>query len=156
MTSAAAQRPYPAPPDSLRELSRSAARRPGPGSDPLRYAGARGRVPGRRVRVGVHLVRGQHPHRRAHPARRAELPRRRHAGLGRPATARLEANRRRLFNLQLFHAVLVQASCAVASASSVLLFAVQERWYSFPCPILSLADRNLRVVARPPRPLAPH
>ncbi|WP_460499685.1 BamA/TamA family outer membrane protein [Hymenobacter agri] len=56
--------------------------------------------------------------------------------------ARLEANRRRLFNLQLFHAVVVQASCA--GGSWLVVFGVQERWYTFPVPILSLADRNLR------------
>ncbi len=56
--------------------------------------------------------------------------------------ARLETNRARLFNLQLFHAVLVQASCA--GERLVIVFAVQERWYTFPVPILSLADRNLR------------
>ena len=54
----------------------------------------------------------------------------------------LEANRRRLFNLQLFHAVVVQASCA--GSRLVIIFGVQERWYTFPVPILSLADRNLR------------
>ncbi|WP_310391534.1 POTRA domain-containing protein [Hymenobacter sp.] len=56
--------------------------------------------------------------------------------------ARLEANRRRLFNLQLFHAVVVQASCA--GPRLIIVFGVQERWYTFPVPILSLADRNLR------------
>ena len=56
--------------------------------------------------------------------------------------ARLEANRGRLFNLQLFHAVVVQASCA--GSRLVIVFLVQERWYTFPVPILSLADRNLR------------
>ncbi len=56
--------------------------------------------------------------------------------------ARLEANRSRLFNLQLFHAVVVQASCA--GGRLLVVFGVQERWYTFPVPILSLADRNLR------------
>jgi len=56
--------------------------------------------------------------------------------------ARLEANRRRLFNLQLFHAVVVQGSCA--NGKTLVVFGVQERWYTFPVPILSLADRNLR------------
>ncbi len=56
--------------------------------------------------------------------------------------ARLEANRRRLFNLQLFHAVVVQASCRAQGL--LIVFGVQERWYTFPVPILSLADRNLR------------
>ena len=56
--------------------------------------------------------------------------------------ARLEANRRRLFNLQLFHAVVVQASCR--EQGLFIVFGVQERWYTFPVPIFSLADRNLR------------
>lgn len=56
--------------------------------------------------------------------------------------ARLEANRSRLFNLQLFHAVVVQASCA--GGRLLIVFGVQERWYTFPVPIFSLADRNLR------------
>ena len=55
---------------------------------------------------------------------------------------RLEANRRRLFNLQLFHGVVVQASCT--GSSWLIVFGVQERLYTFPVPILSLADRNLR------------
>ena len=55
---------------------------------------------------------------------------------------RLEANRRRLFNLQLFHAVVVQSSCT--GGRLLIVFGVQERWYTFPVPILSLADRNLR------------
>ncbi|SFQ39374.1 BamA/TamA family outer membrane protein [Hymenobacter arizonensis] len=57
-------------------------------------------------------------------------------------SARLEANRSRLFNLQLFHAVVAQASCA--SGRLIVVFGVQERWYTFPVPIFSLADRNLR------------
>lgn len=56
--------------------------------------------------------------------------------------ARLEANRSRLFNLRLFHAVVVQASCV--SGRLLIVFGVQERWYTFPVPIFSLADRNLR------------
>jgi outer membrane protein assembly factor BamA len=55
---------------------------------------------------------------------------------------RLEANRSRLFNLQLFHAVVVQASCS--SGKWLIVFGLQERLYTFPVPILSLADRNLR------------
>ena len=57
--------------------------------------------------------------------------------------ARLESNRRRLFNLQLFHAVLAQASCN-SQGNWQILFSVQERWYTFPVPIFSLADRNFR------------
>ena len=56
--------------------------------------------------------------------------------------ARLEANRRRLYNLQLFHSVLAQATCRDGQVT--VLFVVQERWYTFPVPILSLADRNLQ------------
>jgi outer membrane protein assembly factor BamA len=56
--------------------------------------------------------------------------------------ARLEANRSRLFNLQLFHAVVVQASCS--GGKWLIVFGLQERLYTFPVPILSLADRNLR------------
>ena len=56
--------------------------------------------------------------------------------------ARLEANRSRLFNLQLFHAVVVQASCN--GGKWLIVFGLQERLYTFPVPILSLADRNLR------------
>ena len=64
--------------------------------------------------------------------------------------ARLEVNRARLFNLQLFHAVVVQASCT--GGRLLVIFGVQERWYTFPVPILSLADRNLRAwLARPDR-----
>ncbi|MFD1469009.1 POTRA domain-containing protein [Hymenobacter caeli] len=65
--------------------------------------------------------------------------------------ARLEANRRRLFNLQLFHTVLVQASCQ-GNGQLVLLFVVQERFYTFPVPIFSIADRNFRAwLDRPDR-----
>jgi len=53
--------------------------------------------------------------------------------------ARLEANRRRIYNLQLFHAVLVQASCG-GSGQLTVLFSVQERWYVLPTPILSLSE----------------
>jgi outer membrane protein assembly factor BamA len=66
------------------------------------------------------------------------------AGLSR----RLEANRRRLFNLQLFHQVLVQLACR--NGELTVLFSVQERWYTFPIPIFSLADRNLRAWADRP------
>ncbi|GAA3947343.1 hypothetical protein GCM10022406_31400 [Hymenobacter algoricola] len=55
---------------------------------------------------------------------------------------RLEANRRRLFNLQLFHQVLTEAVCR--NGEITVLFSVQERWYTFPVPIFSLADRNFR------------
>ncbi|UYZ61849.1 POTRA domain-containing protein [Hymenobacter weizhouensis] len=55
---------------------------------------------------------------------------------------RLEVNRRRLFNLQLFHQVLLQATCRAGELT--ILFSVQERWYTFPIPIFTLADRNYR------------
>ncbi|GAB2948762.1 hypothetical protein GCM10027048_12110 [Hymenobacter coalescens] len=55
---------------------------------------------------------------------------------------RLELNRRRLFNLQLFNQVNVQATCR--NGELIVLFSVQERWYTFPVPIFSLADRNFR------------
>jgi outer membrane protein assembly factor BamA len=57
--------------------------------------------------------------------------------------ARLEANRRRLYNLQLFHAVLVQASCTSAG-QLIILFNMQERWYVIPTPIFSIADPNFQ------------
>lgn len=56
--------------------------------------------------------------------------------------ARLEANRRRLYNLQLFHVVLVQASCG-GTGQLTVLFSVQERWYLIPVPILSISDPNI-------------
>ena len=57
--------------------------------------------------------------------------------------ARLEANRRRLYNLQLFHTVLVQASCG-GTGQLTILFNVQERWYVLPTPIFSIADPNFQ------------
>lgn len=56
--------------------------------------------------------------------------------------ARLEASRRRLYNLQLFHAVTCQAICR--DGRLLIAFTVRERWYLFPSPIFSLADRNVR------------
>jgi len=55
---------------------------------------------------------------------------------------RLEANRRRIYNLQLFHQVLTETVCR--NGEITVLFSVQERWYTFPVPIFSLADRNFR------------
>ncbi|OWP62795.1 hypothetical protein CDA63_12130 [Hymenobacter amundsenii] len=55
---------------------------------------------------------------------------------------RLEANRLRLFNLQLFNQVLVQAVCR--DGELTVLYSFQERWYTFPIPIFSLADRNFQ------------
>ncbi|MBC6991404.1 BamA/TamA family outer membrane protein [Hymenobacter sp. BT491] len=68
-----------------------------------------------------------------------------HEGDTLPATSlakRLEANRRRIFNLQLFHSVGIQTVCR--NGDITILFGVQERWYLFPVPIFSLADRNFR------------
>ena len=63
---------------------------------------------------------------------------------------RLEINRQRLFNLQLFHQVLAQVVCR--DGALTVLFSVQERWYTFPVPIFSLAERNFRAWAdRPDR-----
>jgi outer membrane protein assembly factor BamA len=53
---------------------------------------------------------------------------------------RLELNRRQLFNLQLFNQVNVQATCR--DGEVIVLFGLQERWYTFPVPIFSLAERN--------------
>jgi outer membrane protein assembly factor BamA len=64
--------------------------------------------------------------------------------------ARLEANRSRMFNLQLFHVVRAQAVCR--DGQLTILFAMQERWYLFPLPIFSLADRNINAwLDRPDR-----
>ena len=64
--------------------------------------------------------------------------------------ARLEANRSRLFNLQLFHNVRVQATCRAGQLT--ILFGLEERWYLFPLPIFSLADRNFNAwLDRPDR-----
>lgn len=56
--------------------------------------------------------------------------------------AHLESCRRRLYNLQLFHAVTGQTSCR--DGRLLIVFTVRERWYLFPSPIFSLADRNVR------------
>lgn len=55
---------------------------------------------------------------------------------------RLERNRRRLFNLQLFNQVNLQVTCR--DGELIVLYGLQERWYTFPIPIFSLADRNFR------------
>ena len=57
--------------------------------------------------------------------------------------ARLETNRRRLYNLQLFHTVLAQGTCAGAG-QLILVFSMQERWYVIPTPILSIAETNFQ------------
>ncbi len=103
-----------------------------------------------RARVAVVLLVGNHVTRER--ILRAELDVREGDTLAlADLAARLEANRRRLFNLQLFHTVLVQASCQ-GNGQLVLLFVVQERLYTFPVPIFSIADRNLRAwLDRPDR-----
>ena len=62
---------------------------------------------------------------------------------------RLEQNRLRLENLQLFHSARVDIlSCEAGRLE--LRFTVQERWYVWPKPIFVLADRNLNVWIRNP------
>lgn len=58
---------------------------------------------------------------------------------------RIEVNRRRVFNLQLFHQVTAEVVCK--DGALTVLFRVEERWYTFPVPILSIADRNFRAWA---------
>ncbi|MFD2248567.1 POTRA domain-containing protein [Pontibacter ruber] len=52
----------------------------------------------------------------------------------------LEENRKRLFNLRLFHNVTYTYTCQEGQVS--VLYTMQERWYLYPFPIFSLADRN--------------
>jgi outer membrane protein assembly factor BamA len=53
---------------------------------------------------------------------------------------RLEENRKRLFNLRLFHEVGYTYTCREGRVT--VLYTMQERWYLYPIPILDLADRN--------------
>jgi outer membrane protein assembly factor BamA len=53
---------------------------------------------------------------------------------------RLEENRKRLFNLRLFHEVGYTYTCNQGRVA--VQYAMQERWYLYPIPILDLADRN--------------
>ncbi|RYY18718.1 MAG: hypothetical protein EOO36_07495, partial [Cytophagaceae bacterium] len=97
---------------------------------------------GPRLRVGVILFAGNAITRER--TLRAELNLREGDSLAvADLPARLEANRRRLYNLQLFHTVLVQASCGSAG-QLIILFSVQERWYVLPTPIFSIADPNFK------------
>ena len=137
---ARAQTPLPAaPPDSLRELSQEA--RPPALAPVVAPTDTLVRVsvcPGARVRVSAILFAGNN--RTRERTLRAELDF--HEGDSLTVAdlaSRLEANRRRLFNLQLFHAVLAQGSCG-GTGQLTVLFSVQERWYILPTPILSLAD----------------
>ena len=137
---AVAQTPLPPPPpDSLRELSQE--RHPPPlapvvaPTDTLVRVGA---CPMQRVRIVAILFVGNN--RTRERTLRAELNF--HEGDSLTVAdlpARLEVNRRRLFNLQLFHAVLAQASCG-GTGQLTVLFSVQERWYILPTPILSLSE----------------
>jgi outer membrane protein assembly factor BamA len=143
---ARAQNPLPAaPPDSLlrlREEGRSAALPPVvvPTDTLVRIsacpeAGPRVRVMGL-LFVGNDITRER--------TLRAELNIREGDSLDvADLRARLEANRRRLYNLQLFHAVLVQASCTGAG-QVIVLFNMQERWYVIPTPIFSIAETNFQ------------
>ena len=147
---AQAQTPLPPPsPDSLRELSQE-ARPPAlvPVVAPTDTLVRVGACPGPRVRVGAVLFAGNN--RTRERTLRAELDFREGDSLTvADLPARLEANRRRLYNLQLFHAVLAQASCGGAG-ELVVLFSVQERWYILPTPIFSLAAPTFNAwLARP-------
>jgi outer membrane protein assembly factor BamA len=53
---------------------------------------------------------------------------------------RLEKNRLRLYNLQLFLWTRYETVCQ--NGRLTVIFEMQERWYLFPVPIFSLADRN--------------
>ena len=53
---------------------------------------------------------------------------------------KLEADRLRLYNLQLFHNVRYETICQ--GGRLTIIYEVFERWYLFPVPIFSLADRN--------------
>lgn len=141
---AGAQTPLPAaPPDSLRELSQEAhppALAPvvAPTDTLVRLSAcpAAGRVAvsviffvGNAV-TKERTLRAELDFREGDSLAVADLP------------ARLEANRRRLYNLQLFHAVLLEASCGGTGRLTVLI-SVQERWYVLPTPIFSIADPNI-------------
>jgi outer membrane protein assembly factor BamA len=135
-----AQTPLPAaPPDSLRELSHE--ERPpalAPVVAPTDTLVRVGVCAGSKVRVSAILFVGNN--RTRERTLRAELDF--HEGDSLTVAdlaSRLEANRRRLYNLQLFHAVLAQASCG-GTGQLTVLFSVQERWYILPSPIFSLGE----------------
>jgi outer membrane protein assembly factor BamA len=136
--------------DSLRELSHE-ARPPAlpPVVVPTDTLVRVGTCPGAKVRISAILFAGNG--RTRERILRAELDF--HEGDSLTVAdlaSRLEANRRRVFNLQLFHAVLTQASCG-GTGQLTVLFSVQERWYILPTPILSLADDFNRWRTRPDR-----
>ena len=135
-----AQTPLPsAPPDSLRQLSRKA--HPPALAPVVAPTDTLVRVnpcPGSKVRVSAILFAGNN--RTRERTLRAELDF--HEGDSLTVAdlaSHLEANRRRLYNLQLFHAVLAQGSCG-STGQFTVLFSVQERWYILPAPILSLGE----------------
>ncbi|MBD1398594.1 BamA/TamA family outer membrane protein [Pontibacter sp. JH31] len=53
---------------------------------------------------------------------------------------RLEENRKRLYNLRLFHEVGYTYTCHEGRVT--VRYTLQERWYLYPIPIFDLADRN--------------
>ena len=55
----------------------------------------------------------------------------------------LEENSTNIYNLQLFHWVKSNHKFSLDSSSIDIIFEVQERWYVWPVPIFTLADRNL-------------
>ena len=131
----------PASPDSLRELSQE-SRPPvlAPVVAPSDTLVRVGSCPGPKVRVAAILFAGNA--RTRERTLRAELDFREGDSLVvADLPAHLEANRRRLYNLQLFHAVLAQGSCG-GTGQLTVLFSVQERWYILPTPIFSLAAAN--------------
>jgi outer membrane protein assembly factor BamA len=56
---------------------------------------------------------------------------------------RLEKNRRKVFNLNLFLTVKAELVPTQTNKVSDLVITVQEQWYIFPFPVFFLADRNL-------------
>jgi outer membrane protein assembly factor BamA len=128
-----------APPDSLRQLSREASSPVlAPVVAPTDTLVRVSTCPGLKVRLSAILFAGNN--RTRERTLRAELDF--HEGDSLTVAdlaSRLEVNRRRLFNLQLFHAVLAQASCG-GTGQLTVLFSVQERWYILPTPILSLGE----------------
>jgi outer membrane protein assembly factor BamA len=53
---------------------------------------------------------------------------------------RLEENRKRLINLRLFHEVSYTYTCEEGRVA--VAYTLQERWYLYPFPVFTLADRN--------------
>lgn len=53
----------------------------------------------------------------------------------------IEKDKRKLFNLHLFHTVNIRV-LDISATTIDLLIEVEERWYTFPIPIFRLSDRN--------------